>query len=102
MPGNFSAGQLKVQINVKLAAISDCYGDTRVLPVKPAPVTNMTRLPHDKPVWSDPDVGTLRWHWDAASAAPVSMPIPIPNTATPDTLMCGTPRTSRSKPAATR
>ena len=63
VPGNFSAGQLKVQINVKLGGNLDCYGDTRVLPVKPAPVTNMTRLPHDKPVWSDPNVGTLRWHW---------------------------------------
>ena len=41
----------------------DCYGDLRTLDVEFAPVTVMTRLPHDVPVIDGRPNSAFRWHW---------------------------------------
>jgi hypothetical protein len=65
---SFETGTLRVQANVKFAdGDLDCYGDSRDLIVKPAPVHFMTRLPYNKPggtpIYQNNPNGPFRWHW---------------------------------------
>jgi Peptidase family M23 len=64
VPRTFKKGKLKVQANVKFHDSKlACYGDARTLDVKLAPVTLMTRLPHDTAVINGRPNSAFRWHW---------------------------------------
>ncbi len=63
VPRTFKKGVLKVQAHVKFEGKLDCYGDERTLEVKFAPVTVMTRLPHDVPVIDGSPNSAYLWRW---------------------------------------
>ncbi len=64
VPRDFKKGKLKVQANVKFYDSKlACYGDSRSLNVRLAPVTTMTRLPHGTPVINGQPDPAFRWHW---------------------------------------
>lgn len=64
VPGTFKKGKLKVQANVKFYDSKlACYGDSRNLDVKFAPVTVMSRLPYDVPVIEGRANSAFRWRW---------------------------------------
>lgn len=64
VPRTFKSGKLKVQANVKFYESKlDCYGDLRTLDVEFAPVTVMTRLPHEVPVIDGIPNSAFRWFW---------------------------------------
>jgi hypothetical protein len=64
VPRTFKKGTVKIQANVKFRSGElDCYGDERSLPVKLAPVTNVTHLPYGVPVINGVADPTFRWHW---------------------------------------
>jgi Peptidase family M23 len=64
VPRTFENGTVKVQGNVKFkSGALDCYGDSRTLEVKRAPVTNMSRLPYGLPKINGVDDPSFRWRW---------------------------------------
>lgn len=64
VPRTFKKGKLKVQANVKFYDSKlACYGDSRTLDVKFAPVTIMIRLPYDVAVIDGRPNSAFRWRW---------------------------------------
>ena len=64
VPRTFKKGTVKIQGNVKFKSGElDCYGDSRTLPVKLAPVTNVDQLPYGIPIINGVADPSFRWHW---------------------------------------
>jgi len=64
VPRSFEKGNVKIQANVKFrSGALDCYGDSRTLPVKLAPITKVSHLPYGVPIIKGVADPSFRWHW---------------------------------------
>lgn len=64
VPGTLENGTVKILGTVKFrSGALDCYGDSRTLKAKRAPVTNVTRLPYGVPKFNGVNDPSYRWHW---------------------------------------
>ena len=65
VPATLGNGTVKILGAVKFnkSGALDCYGDSRTLKVKRAPVTNVTRLPYGVPKINGVNDPSYRWHW---------------------------------------